>query len=122
MAVLGPQGSARASHPALRGTFQVANAAAFSRRWTPTRAVAGQRRRRPHGLITADNRAVSGAARRYMVVLDVAHNPAAARALAHNEPPPSRGRTFASFRCCGTRTPASSMRYAITSMNGGRAE
>jgi dihydrofolate synthase/folylpolyglutamate synthase len=87
-------------HPALRGAFQIANAAAVLTALDTLRdklPVSADDIRT--GLLTADNPG------RYQVlpgqpavILDVAHNPAAARALAHNlSQMPAHGKTFAVF-------------------------
>jgi dihydrofolate synthase/folylpolyglutamate synthase len=97
----GPHGARHGlPHPALRGEYQIANAAA---------ALAALDTLRPAlpvsandvrmGLLTAENPArfqvMPG---RPAVILDVAHNPAAARALAHNLARlPAAGRTYAVF-------------------------
>lgn len=87
-------------HPALRGAFQLANASAC------VAALDALRDRLPvtmgdlrTGLLTAENpgrfQVLPG---RPLVILDVAHNPHAARALAANlEAMPRRGRTCAVF-------------------------
>ena len=87
-------------HPALRGDFQIANAAAVLAALDAVRdrlpVSAGNIRT---GLLTAENparfQALPG---RPVVILDVAHNPAAARSLAHNlAHMKSGGRTYAVF-------------------------
>lgn len=97
----GPRGERHAlPHPALRGDYQVANAAAG------LAALDAMRGRLPvsandirTGLLTASNpgrfQVLPG---RPSVILDVAHNPAAAAALARNlARMPREGRTFAVF-------------------------
>ncbi|HEX2827931.1 MAG TPA: bifunctional tetrahydrofolate synthase/dihydrofolate synthase [Burkholderiales bacterium] len=87
-------------HPALRGEFQIANASAVLAALDTLRerlpVSAGNIRT---GLLTAENPArfqvLPG---RPLVILDVAHNPAAARSLAHNlAHMKSAGRTYAVF-------------------------
>jgi dihydrofolate synthase/folylpolyglutamate synthase len=97
----GPRGERHAlPHPALRGAFQIANAAAVLAALDTLRdklpVSAGDIRT---GLLTAENPArfqvLPG---RPAVILDVAHNPAAARALAQNlKGMQSAGRTYAVF-------------------------
>lgn len=97
----GPRGERHGlPHPALRGEYQFANAAAC------IAALDALRERLPvsandirAGLVDADNpgrfQVLPG---RPAVILDVAHNPAAAKALAQNlARMPSTGRTFAVF-------------------------
>ncbi|HEV7803313.1 MAG TPA: bifunctional tetrahydrofolate synthase/dihydrofolate synthase [Burkholderiales bacterium] len=97
----GPNGERHGlPHPALRGEYQIANAAAALAALDSLRAklpVAASDIRT--GLLTAENPArfqvMPG---RPVVILDVAHNPAAARALAHNLAHlTSAGRTYAVF-------------------------
>jgi dihydrofolate synthase/folylpolyglutamate synthase len=97
----GPRGERHGlPHPALRGTFQIANASAVLAALDALRDVlpvsAADVRT---GLLTAENPArfqvLPG---RPAVILDVAHNPAAARSLAHNlAHMQSAGRTYAVF-------------------------
>jgi dihydrofolate synthase/folylpolyglutamate synthase len=97
----GPRGERHGlPHPALRGEFQIANAAAVLTALDTLRdrlpVSAGDIRM---GLVTAENPArfqvLPG---RPAVILDVAHNPAAARALAHNlAHMKAEGRTLAVF-------------------------
>jgi dihydrofolate synthase/folylpolyglutamate synthase len=97
----GPRGERHGlPHPALRGEYQIANASAV------LTALDTFRERLPvsaddirTGLLTAENPArfqvLPG---RPPVILDVAHNPAAARSLAHNlAHMKSAGRTYAVF-------------------------
>jgi dihydrofolate synthase/folylpolyglutamate synthase len=97
----GPRGERHGlPHPALRGTFQIGNAAGV------LAALDALRDRLPvsaadirTGLLTADNPArfqvLPG---RPALILDVAHNPAAARSLAHNlAHMRAEGRTYAVF-------------------------
>lgn len=97
----GPRGERHGlPHPALRGEYQIANAAAC------IAALEALRSRLPvsandirAGLVDADNpgrfQVLPG---RPAVILDVAHNPAAAKALAQNlARMPSAGRTLAVF-------------------------
>jgi dihydrofolate synthase/folylpolyglutamate synthase len=97
----GPSGERHGlPHPALRGDFQIGNAAAVLAALDMLRdrlPVAASDVRT--GLITAENPArfqvLPG---RPAVILDVAHNPAAARALAHNlAHMRAEGRTYAVF-------------------------
>ncbi len=97
----GPRGERHAlPHPVLRGDYQIPNAAtclaALDALHERVPVSAGDVRM---GLLTADNpgrfQVLPG---RPMVILDVAHNPAAAAALAHSIARlPRAGRTFAVF-------------------------